>query len=156
MKTTLIAFAFTLLPGFALAGGNHAGDHAMAIGEPSHAHAARSVTIVMKENMEGQNTYVFDQQELVFAAGETVRLQIINAGEEVHEFVMDTFEANAKHKLLMEKFPEMEHDDPNAVRLEPGQEAEIIWTFGKPGMFEFACLLPGHYDGGMHGRLIVN
>ncbi len=35
---------------------------------------------------------------------------------------------NAEHKALMEKFPEMEHEDPNAVRLEPGKAGTIIWT----------------------------
>ncbi|NDW02705.1 plastocyanin/azurin family copper-binding protein, partial [Salipiger sp. PrR002] len=30
------------------------------------------------------------------------------------------------------------------------------WTFGEPGTFEFACLLPGHYEAGMHGPLTVN
>ena len=69
---------------------------------------------------------------------------------------MDSMAQNAEHKELMAKFPEMEHDDPNAVRLEPGEEAEILWTFNKAGNFEFACLLPGHYEGGMHGALTVN
>jgi len=60
------------------------------------------------------------------------------------------------YAIYLEKFPEMEHDDPNAVRLEPGEEAEIIWTFGEAGTFEFACLLPGHYEAGMHGPIIIN
>ena len=42
---------------------------------------------------------------------------------------MDTVEANAEHKELMARFPEMEHDDPNAVRLQPGETGEILWTF---------------------------
>lgn len=155
MKTIISILALTVAPGFALAGGKHKGGHDMPLGKPAQVEPTRTVEIVMSEDYEADNVYVFDQKELAFAAGETVRLHIVNKGEEIHEFVMDTAEANAEHKELMAKFPEMEHDDPNAVRLEPGQEAEILWTFGEPGSFEFACLLPGHYEAGMHGPLNI-
>jgi uncharacterized cupredoxin-like copper-binding protein len=55
----------------------------------------------------------------------------------------------------MEKFPEMEHADPNAIRLAPGARGEIIWTFANAGEFSFACLVPGHYDSGMKGDISV-
>jgi uncharacterized cupredoxin-like copper-binding protein len=99
---------------------------------------------------------VFEPGDLSFAEGETVRFVITNAGLAEHEFVLDSMEKNAEHKALMERFPEMEHDDPNAVRLEPGESSEIVWTFSKAGGFEFACLLPGHYESGMHGPVSVN
>lgn len=179
MKKALAVLAIALSPTLVLAAGTQSGGHGhdetkpatahghsddhphghedgMAVGKPAEAGPTRTIKVVMKEDYEGDNVYIFDQKELTFAAGETVRLHIVNEGEEVHEFVMDTMEANAKHKELMAKFPEMEHDDPNAVRLEPGQEAEILWTFANSGTFEFACLLPGHYEAGMHGALIVN
>ncbi len=156
MKIILPTLALLLTPTLSWAEGTHAGGHKMMLGEPAHGHATRTVKVIMKEDYDAEKVYIFDQKELSFAAGETVRLHIVNAGEEVHEFVMDTAEANAEHKALMEKFPEMEHDDPNAVRLEPGEEAEIIWTFGEAGTFEFACLLPGHYEAGMHGPIIIN
>ena len=44
----------------------------------------------------------------------------------------------------MKKFPEMEHDDPNAKRVLPEREQRIVWKFTKRGEFEFACLIPGH------------
>ena len=155
MKAIVSIIAMALAPALAMAGGKHEGGHEMSLGKPAQIEPTRTVEIVMSEDYEADDLYVFDQKELTFAAGETVRLHIVNKGEEIHEFVMDTAEANAEHKELMAKFPEMEHDDPNAVRLEPGQEAEILWTFGEPGSFEFACLLPGHYEAGMHGQLNI-
>jgi uncharacterized cupredoxin-like copper-binding protein len=59
------------------------------------------------------------------------------------------------HKKVMEKFPEMEHDDPNSVRLAPGKTGEIIWKFTKSGTLTFACLIPGHYEAGMRGDVSV-
>jgi uncharacterized cupredoxin-like copper-binding protein len=49
----------------------------------------------------------------------------------------------------------MEHDDPNAQSIEPGKQKDILWKFSKPGTFEFACLIPGHYEAGMHGKVVV-
>jgi uncharacterized cupredoxin-like copper-binding protein len=49
----------------------------------------------------------------------------------------------------------MEHDDPNAKRLQPRASSEINWKFTKRGEFEFACLIPGHYEKGMVGKIIV-
>ncbi|UMA67371.1 cupredoxin family protein (plasmid) [Roseivivax marinus] len=158
MKTGLITLAMAIAPFVAHAAGTHSGGHGhdeMALGKPAESEPSRTVEVIMKEDYDGENIYIFDKDKLTFAAGETVRLHIVNAGEEVHEFVMDTAEANAEHKAMMAKFPEMEHDDPNAVRLNPGEEADIVWTYGEQGTYEFACLLPGHYEAGMHGPLII-
>ncbi|WP_238367847.1 cupredoxin domain-containing protein [Mesobacterium pallidum] len=160
MKTALLAMGLTLaasiVPAVVLASPGH-GNGQMAVGMPAmHGEKpARTVTVILREDYDGDRPFVFEPSDLTFAAGETVRLMITNKGEETHEFVMDTVDKNAEHRDLMAKFPEMEHDDPNAVRLEPGEEAEIIWTFNNSGTFEFACLLPGHYEGGMYGSLIV-
>jgi uncharacterized cupredoxin-like copper-binding protein len=49
----------------------------------------------------------------------------------------------------------MEHDDPNGKRLAPYSNAEILWKFTKTGEFEYACLIPGHYEAGMVGKVVV-
>ena len=153
MKSLILAIAVVLSPSLALAAGTHDGGHDYATGTPATDGEMKIVEVSMRETEEG--AMVYEPKELSFAAGETVRLVITNKGELEHEFVMDTIEANAKHKELMAKFPEMEHDDPNAVRLQPGETGEILWTFTKAGEFEFACLMLGHYESGMHGPLNV-
>jgi uncharacterized cupredoxin-like copper-binding protein len=78
-----------------------------------------------------------------------------NAGFEDHEFLLDSFANNAKHKIAMKKNPEMEHDDPNGKRVGVQASAELLWKFTKRGRFEFACLIPGHYEAGMKGTVVV-
>ena len=170
LLTTALAFSFSTA---AIASGTHGGGHdeepvamqghsddghghdeEMAIGMPADDHHARIVKVSMKETDDGD--MIFEPSVLSFKSGETIRIKITNDGEQVHEFVMDTVEANVEHKAMMERFPEMEHDDPNAVRLESGASGEIVWTFSNAGTFEFACLIPGHYESGMHGPLVVN
>jgi uncharacterized cupredoxin-like copper-binding protein len=46
-------------------------------------------------------------------------------------------------------------DDPNGKRLAPEKGGEIVWRFTKRGTFEFACLIPGHYESGMKGTVVV-
>jgi uncharacterized cupredoxin-like copper-binding protein len=153
LATTLLALTFS--PAFA--GGTHEGGHGemMEVGMPAKKTGGMTkVKVSLIETDDGE--MLFEPRDLTFKAGETVQFTITNDGDAEHEFVMDTLENNAKHKELMAKFPEMEHDDPNAVRLQPGDKGTIVWTFANAGTFEFACLIPGHYEAGMHGALTVN
>jgi uncharacterized cupredoxin-like copper-binding protein len=87
--------------------------------------------------------------------GEQVRFVLENSGDEDHEFVLATVAENKKHGEMMKKFLDMEHDDPNAKRVMTYGSGELVWKFTKRGEFEFACLIPGHYEAGMHGKIIV-
>jgi uncharacterized cupredoxin-like copper-binding protein len=78
-----------------------------------------------------------------------------NAGVVDHEFLLDTVANNARHKVEMEKDPGMEHEEPNGARLKPGATRELLWRFTRSGTFEFACLLPGHYESGMKGTVVI-
>lgn len=157
MKTMMLAALLGLATAPAFAEGTHSGGHgaAMHIGIPGTEQAAtRQIEVSLFETDDGD--MLIEPGELDFAAGETVLFTITNNGDYDHEFVMDTFENNVKHKELMEQFPEMEHADPNALRLQPGETGTLTWTFANGGDFEFACLIPGHYESGMHGALNVN
>lgn len=55
----------------------------------------------------------------------------------------------------MLKNPEMEHDEPNQLGLQPGQSGEIVWQFTQAGTVDFACLQPGHFEAGMKGAVAV-
>ena len=37
----------------------------------------------------------------------------------------------------------------------PGQRGDIVWHFNRPGRFEFACLISGHFSAGMKGTITV-
>jgi uncharacterized cupredoxin-like copper-binding protein len=87
--------------------------------------------------------------------GEVVRFVLKNAGALRHEIVIDSVENNARHKAEMEKSPDLEHEEPNGRHVEPKQSAELIWRFTKAGTFEYACLIPGHYESGMKGIIVV-
>lgn len=113
---------------------------------------ARIVEIVAREG-DGKMSYSPDS--IVVKRGEQIRFIIKNEGLLAHEFLLDSLPGNAAHKVQMEKNPEMEHDEPNGMRLATKKDGEILWIFDKAGTFEFACLIPGHYDAGMKGTVTV-
>jgi uncharacterized cupredoxin-like copper-binding protein len=86
---------------------------------------------------------------------ETIRFSARNTGRVMHEFVIGTPEENAAHYELMKKFPNMEHDEPWMAHVPPGKRGDIVWKFNREGEFEFACLIAGHYEAGMRGRIVV-
>ena len=157
MKTLIASAAFLVISaGFAAASPGHSGGHdEMAVGEPGDAaKATRTINVTMFESDDGE--MLFQPNSFEVKEGQTNRFNILNKGELDHEFVLDEKAKNAEHRELMMKFPEMEHDDPNAIRLEAGKRGNIVWTFSNTGTFEFACLIPGHYESGMHGAVEVS
>ena len=109
----------------------------------------RTIEIRMTDNMRFTPDHIHVKQ------GETVRLVHRNAGKIMHEFVLGTKKDLDEHAALMAKFPNMEHDEPYMDHVAPGKTGQIIWTFNRPGEFDFACLIPGHYQAGMVGKIRV-
>ena len=94
---------------------------------------------------------------LTFAQmGETLEIVVRNAGAMLHEFVLGTKKELDEHAALMLRFPDMEHDEPYMAHVPPGKTGQIVWTFNRPGDFEFACLIAGHYQAGMVGKITVS
>ncbi|WP_454655845.1 cupredoxin domain-containing protein [Bosea beijingensis] len=152
----LAAIAVILSVGAALAGpggaGHGHGDETAygKAGDPKKP--ARIVQVVMSER-DGKMAFIPDRLEI--RRGEQIRFQLRNNGELDHELVLATLEENLKHAVEMQKNPDMEHDDPNAKRLAPKKTGEIVWAFTKAGEFDFSCLIPGHREAGMTGKIIV-
>jgi uncharacterized cupredoxin-like copper-binding protein len=111
--------------------------------------ATRTVTIDMSDQMR------FTPAEIAVAEGETVRFVVANKGGQLHEMVIGTEKDLAAHAELMRKHPGMEHDDPWMAHVKAGGREEITWQFTRPGTFAFACLIPGHFEAGMKGRIVV-
>lgn len=132
----------------------HGHDHlAFSAGEPGNPkRKSRTVEITM---LEGDGKMLFKPNRIEVKRGEQLRFVLKNAGELKHEFVLATPEENKAHAIEMQKNPDMEHDDPNAKDVAPKKSGELLWRFTKRGEFEFACLIPGHFEAGMRGTVIV-
>lgn len=116
-------------------------------GDPRRA--SRSIEIRMTDAMR------FTPDAIRVKRGETVRFVLKNDGGMLHEMVIGTRAVLEEHAALMRKFPDMEHDVPWIAHVAPGATGEIVWHFNRAGAFDFACLIPGHFEAGMKGRITV-
>lgn len=97
----------------------------------------------------------FSPDLITVTAGETVRLHLVNTGQQPHEFVLGTPDSLKAHAAMMAQMPDMAHADPNLVRIEAGKSSDLIWQFTRSGNFVYACLMPGHWQAGMQGHVTV-
>ena len=150
-----LAATGVVIPGLAFAHSGH-GNYAakpFAAGERGDPRKPfRTIEVVMTDD-GGKMAYMLDRVDV--KNGEQIKFVLRNAGLVDHEFLIDTVANNTRHKAEMQKNPEMAHEEPNGARLKPGTTKEILWRFTKPGSFEFACLLPGHYESGMKGVVAI-
>ena len=129
----------------------------------------RVITVVMYDNYYKPNSFKVNKNE-------TIKFEVTNKGELVHEFNIATKEMHLKHqpemmmmveheilladkidkKKMMEmskKNPAMSHSHSNSVLLSRGEKAELIWKFSNTVDLEAACNVPGHYDVGMIAKI---
>jgi len=150
----LLAAPLTTLPAHAHGEKKHADIPAVAEQTAwgiagKRAQVTRTITVDMSDAMR------FAPDTLTVQEGDTVRFVVKNNGRMLHEMVIGTPDELARHAALMARFPNMEHDEPYMVHVDPGKTGEIVWHFNRAGSFEFACLIAGHYEAGMRGTITV-
>ena len=109
----------------------------------------RTVNVTMSDRMR------YTPDSIQVKAGETVKLVVKNEGKMMHELVLGRAQDLKAHAELMKKHPGMEHDEPYMAHVAPGKTESIVWQFNKSGEFQFGCLIPGHFEAGMIGKVVV-
>lgn len=123
---------------------------ATSFGRPGAAKAAdRTIAVTLSDDMR------FHPEHLTVRKGETVRFVVRNAGKVPHEMVLGTDASLRQHAAMMRLSTAMAHDEPGGVMVQPGRRGELVWTFDRAGRFAFACLVPGHFEAGMRGSVVV-
>jgi len=139
------------MEGMEMESGGH--DEEISFGEAGMASmASRTITVNIEDT-------VFDIKNLIVKDGETIRFIIVNKDEAEHEFTLGTAEMQAADRMMMEKQMEMgesmEMHEPNSISVKDLETKELVWKFAGSGMIEFACNVPGHYEAGMRGDLMI-
>ena len=167
MNIIKIIIVFFALSSFAYA------DKNMKIGSVGNAKdVIRIIKVIMYDNRYEPNLFKIK-------AGETIKFEIENAGDLVHEFNIANKMMHLKHQPEMEKMVEneilladsidkkkmeqmskidktMAHSHNNSILLEPKQKGNIIWKFENVVNIEIACNVPGHYQAGMIAKVNIN
>ena len=159
MQRTLAILALACHAGVVLSHGEakHGKPEARAISKDEHAfgregdpkRAKRTIHVGMADTMR------FTPAELTIKRGDTVKFIVRNNGKVMHEMVIGTMQELKEHAEAMQKHPTMEHDEPYMAHVAPGKTETIVWQFTKAGQFHFGCLVPGHFEAGMVGKITV-
>ena len=147
-------------------------DKNMKIGSKGNENdISRVIKVIMYDNY-------YEPSSFQINAGETIKFEVENAGELVHEFNIANKMMHIKHQPEMEKMVENEilfadsidknkmkkmakidksmgHSHSNSVLLEPKQKGDIIWKFDNAVNIEVACNVPGHYQAGMIAKVNI-
>lgn len=112
--------------------------------------ALRTVEVIMTE-------MAFEPAGFRVAAGETVQFVLRNQGAVEHEFRLTTMHAAEEHIASGHEGHDDEgghsHDEMSVV-VQPGAVTVFVANFEEAGAFDIvACLLPGHFEAGMHAPL---
>jgi len=170
IKKIYILVLFTV---FSFSTQSYADTNMVSVGvEGKSDEVTRVIKIKMYDNY-------FEPSSFNFKAEETVRFEVENFGELVHEFNIANAMMHKKHQPEMQKMVENEilfgdsidrkkmakmakmdksmgHQHSNSVLLEPKEKQDLILKFSKAQNIEIACNVPGHYDVGMIAQVNIN
>ena len=157
----IILISFTVSISTALA------DKSMKIGKKGKQEdVTRIIKVLMYDNY-------FEPSSFNVQSGETIKFEVENVGELVHEFNIANQTMHKEHQSEMQKMVEMEillddsidkmsmmdksmaHSHANSVLLEPKKSKDLIWKFENASNIEIACNVPGHYDVGMIAKVEI-
>ena len=148
-------------------------DKNMKIGSKGkESDVTRVIRVAMYDNY-------YEPSSFKIKAGETIKFEVENLGELVHEFNIANKMMHIKHQPEMQRMVENEilladsidrvkmkkmakmdkamgHSHSNSVLLEPKQKGNIIWKFDNAVNIEIACNVPGHYQVGMIAKVDIN
>jgi uncharacterized cupredoxin-like copper-binding protein len=133
--------------------GAHADGHAGGHDLPplSALVVSRSIALRMDDQMR------FTPSQIEVQAGETVRFVVHNAGQTPHEMVLGTEEEIRQHAQAMQQGAGHgaghNHCNGAVISVAPGQKGELVVRFDQAQNLQMACLIPGHYEAGMRGKV---
>jgi uncharacterized cupredoxin-like copper-binding protein len=119
----------------------------------------RSINVTLLDSMK------FTPDRIQVIAGETLKFVVRNTGKLTHEMVLGNAQdiaAHAKEMQTMAATGNTDHQHAHgggagaiSVSVPAGESREWVVKFDNPVELEIACLVPGHFEAGMKGKLIV-
>ncbi len=122
---------------------------------PGTVEEPRAILVDMTDELR------FDPSRIEVRAGETIQFVLQNRSQVDHDFTLGDEMAQMHHEEEMANFYEdggmmHGHDETSAVLVAAGETTLFVVTFDAPGEVLIGCHIPGHYDAGMKGSVMVS
>ena len=142
--------------------------------QPANALMQSAMEVTRTIQVDMNDSMRFTPDVLQVAAGEAVKLVVHNSGKLPHEMVLGSEAALKAHAVEMQKLAGKStgqasghasgHADGHQhgagndfieLSVNPGETKEWVIRFDKAQTLQMACLIPGHFEAGMKGQLLV-
>jgi uncharacterized cupredoxin-like copper-binding protein len=131
----------------------HGADVKFGVPGKANAKNARVVNISVDETADGKMTYTPAIVEV--KRGETIHFVVVNHGKATHDFFVGPEQLVDEHVDELKKNPNTDMDDPSWIRVKAGDTGNLVWRFTVKGDFDYASVLPGEIEAGLHGTINV-
>jgi uncharacterized cupredoxin-like copper-binding protein len=110
------------------------------------------------------DTLLFDQQHVDARVGDIVGVVLSNTSAQTHNWVLVDGDARVVERVVAQGAlagadHEFVPDDAAVVeyigRIQPNERGQTVVIAATPGTYTFVCTMPGHYQAGMFGELVV-
>ena len=158
--------AFETHPEWAEGGHAHGAAGADSHNDASEEKTSTALTVSRSINIDMNDTMRFSPDQLMVNAGETIKFIVQNTGKLPNEMVLGSEASLKVHSAEMKAAAKEKtgHTDSHghgnsseflALSVQPGDTKEWVIRFDKTQTLQMACLIPGHFEAGMKGQLIV-
>jgi len=131
----------------------HGADVKFGVPGKANAKNARIVNISVDETADGKMTYTPATVDV--KRGETIHFVVVNHGKATHDFFVGPEQLIDEHVEEVKKNPNTDMDDPSWIRVKAGDTGNLVWRFTVKGDFDYASVLPGEIEAGLHGTISV-
>ena len=108
----------------------------------------RSIEVSMSDELR------FEPADFTVSAGETIRFEVTNDGQAVHEFLIG--DEAVQDEFAEEMAEDGGHHETDAgVTVQPGETESFEYIFDVAGELLAGCHEPGHYEAGMVASISV-
>lgn len=98
---------------------------------------------------------LFEPGEIYLKKNRPYRITLVNVGFESHDIVGEHFFTSFVVKKVRNRGMEIDAHHLERLLIRPKEEIEVWLVPVRTGELHFVCTIPGHYEEGMSGHLVI-
>ncbi len=98
---------------------------------------------------------LFEPEDIYLKKNRPYRITLVNVGFESHDIIGELFFSSFVVKKVRNRGMEIDAHHLERLLIRPKEEIELWLVPVRTGELDFVCTIPGHYEEGMAGHLVI-
>ena len=98
---------------------------------------------------------LFEPEDIYLKKNRPYRITLVNVGFESHDIIGELFFSSFVVKKVRNRGMEVDAHHLERLLIRPKEEIELWLVPVRTGELDFVCTIPGHYEEGMAGHLVI-